>query len=126
MSEKNDTKPHILLVDDEPNIVKIISRRLAFEGFEVSVAVDGEMALEKAHALKPDLILLDVMLPKISGYEVCRQLKLDPRFKKIPIIMLTALAQQKDEELGFEVGTDAYMRKPFKTQQLLDKIKQWV
>lgn len=113
----------ILLVDDEPNIVKIISRRLVAEGFEVLVAMDGEAALEKAKGERPDLILLDVMLPKISGYEVCRQLKQDAQYRKIPIIMLTALAQDTDEEFGFEVGTDAYLRKPFRAQQLLDKIK---
>lgn len=119
-------KRRILLVDDEPNIVKIVSRRLESEGFEVSIAMDGEMALEKARAEKPDLILLDVMLPKLSGYEVCRQLKQDARYQRIPILMLTALAQQTDEEFGFEIGTDAYMRKPFKTQQLLDKINELI
>ncbi len=116
----------ILLVDDEPNLVKIISRRLAAEGFEVSVATDGEAALERARTEKPDLILLDVMMPKLSGYEVCRQLKQDVRYKTIPILMLTALAQQSDEEFGLEVGADAYMRKPFKTQQLLDKINELI
>ncbi len=119
-------KRRILLVDDEPNILKIISRRLTAEGFEVSLAMDGEVALEKAKAEMPNLIILDVMLPKLSGYEVCRQLKQDERYRKIPILMLTALAQQSDEEFGFEVGTDAYMRKPFKTRQLLDSIRQLI
>ncbi len=119
-------KRRILLVDDEPNIVKIISRRLMAEGFEVSVAMDGIIALEKARAEKPNLILLDVMLPKLSGYDVCRQLKQDMRYKNIPIIMLTALAHESDEEFGLEVGADAYIRKPFKAQQLLQKIEELI
>ena len=119
-------KSRILLVDDEPNIVKIISRRLIAEGYEVFVAMDGMAALEKARAENPDLIILDVMLPKLNGYEVCRQLKQDTRYKKIPIIMLTALAQESDEEFVLEMGTDAYIRKPFKAQQLLQKIRELI
>ncbi len=116
----------ILLVDDEPNIVKIVNRRLVSEGYSVLIAMDGMTALEKARSEKPDLIILDVMLPKLSGYEVCRQLKQDTRYQKIPIIMLTALAHESDEEFGFEVGTDAYIRKPFRAQQLLEKIKELI
>lgn len=121
----NDNR-RILLVDDEPNIVKIINRRLLSEGFEVLIAMDGIAALEQARTGKPDLIILDVMLPKLNGYEVCRQLKQDTRYKKIPIIMLTALAQESDEEFGLEMGTDAYIRKPFKAQQLLQKIRELI
>ena len=119
-------KRHILFVDDEPDIVKIVSRRLISEGFEVSIAMDGMAALQKARTEKPDLIILDVMLPKLSGYEVCRQLKQDVRYQRIPIIMLTALAHESDEEFGLEVGTDAYIRKPFKAQQLLQKIRELI
>ncbi len=117
-------KLRILLVDDEPNILKIISKRLSSEGYEVLAAVDGEEALHKARTQKPDLIILDVMLPKLSGYQVCVQLKRDVQYQKIPIIMLTALAQDTDEEFGYEMGTDVYMRKPFRAQALLDKIKE--
>ncbi|PIU40095.1 MAG: two-component system response regulator [Candidatus Omnitrophica bacterium CG07_land_8_20_14_0_80_50_8] len=123
---KKIEKVRILLVDDEPNIVKIVNKRLVTEGFEVLVAMDGMAALEMAAAELPSLIILDVMLPKLSGIEVCRRLKHDARTQKIPILMLTALAQESDEASGVAAGTDAYIRKPFRAQQLLQKVRELI
>jgi len=116
-------KPRILLVDDEPSIVKMVGKRLEVEGFDVVVALDGQEGLTKAQTEQPDLIILDLMLPKLNGYEVCTMLKQDTRFQKIPIMMFTAKAQDKDEKLGMECGANAYVRKPFRAQELLEKIR---
>jgi len=116
-------KPRILLVDDEPSIVKMVGKRLEVEGFDVVVAMDGQEGLTKAQTDRPDLIILDLMLPKLNGYEVCTMLKQDTRFQKIPIMMFTAKAQDKDEKLGMECGANAYVRKPFRAQELLEKIR---
>ena len=116
-------KPRILLVDDEPSIVKMVGKRLEIEGFEVVVAVDGQEGLAKARAENPALIVLDLMLPKLNGYEVCTMLKQDPRYQKIPIVLFTAKTQEKDEKLGMECGANGYVRKPFRAQELLEKIR---
>lgn len=113
----------ILLVDDEPTIVKMVGKRLEVEGFDVVTAKDGQDALQKAHAESPDLIILDLMLPKLSGYEVCAMLKQDTRYRTIPIVLFTAKTQAKDEELGMECGANAYVRKPFRSEELLEKIR---
>jgi DNA-binding response OmpR family regulator len=119
-------KPRILLVDDEPSIVKMVSKRLEVEGFEVLVATDGQQALQRAQTDNPDLLILDLMLPKLNGYEVCTMLKQDTRYQKIPIVMFTAKAQDRDEKLGRECGADAYIRKPFQSQELLETIRSLV
>ena len=116
-------KSRILLVDDEPSIVKMVGKRLEVEGFEVVVAMDGQDALEKARTVNPDLIVLDLMLPKLNGYEVCTMLKQDGRYQRIPIVMFTAKAQDKDEKMGLECGANAYVRKPFRAQELLERIR---
>ena len=116
-------KRRILLVDDEPSIVKMVGKRLEVEGFDVVVAMDGQDGLTKAQAEHPDLIVLDLMLPKLNGYEVCTMLKQDARYQKIPIILFSAKAQEKDEKLGMECGANAYVRKPFRAQELLERIR---
>ena len=116
-------KARILLVDDEPSIVKMVGKRLEVEGFDVLMAMEGEEGLAKARAEQPDLVILDLMLPKLNGYEVCTMLKQDPRYQKILIILFTARAQEKDEKLGMECGADAYVRKPFQAQELLEKVR---
>ncbi len=116
-------RARILLVDDEPTIVKTIQKRLEAEGFEVLVAMEGPEALEKARVEKPDLIVLDLMLPKMDGYKVCDLLKKDTRYSKIPIVMFTARTQEADVKLGLECGADAYLKKPFNSEELLEKIK---
>ena len=116
-------RSRILLVDDEPSIVKMVGKRLEVEGFEVLIAADGQDGLTKARSELPDLIVLDLMLPKLNGYEVCTMLKQDARYQKIPIILFTAKAQEKDEKLGMECGANAYVRKPFRAQELLETIR---
>ena len=120
-------EPHrILLVDDEPSIIKMVGKRLEVEGFVVTVAADGQEGLAKAQADQPALIILDLMLPKMNGYEVCTMLKQDIRYQKIPIILFTAKTQEKDEKLGMECGANAFIRKPFRSQELLDTIRKLI
>jgi DNA-binding response OmpR family regulator len=113
----------ILLVDDETQLVAMVQMRLEANGYEVITANDGEEGLAKAKSEKPDLIMLDVMMPKMDGYKVCGLLKNDTRYCKIPIILFSARAQQGDKDVGGEVGADAYVTKPFEPSVLLAKIK---
>ena len=114
----------ILLVDDEKDLVETVSFRLKASGYDVVTAYDGQEALTKTRVEKPDLLILDLMLPKMDGYKVCRMLKFDERYKNIPIIMFTARVQDSDKKMGEEVGADAYITKPFDSQTLLAKIKE--
>ena len=116
-------KKIILVVEDEKDMQFAIKLQLEANDFEVLTADDGHAALDKARKSKPDLIVLDVMLPKVDGYKVCRMLKFDEKYKKIPIIMLTARVQQNDEKIGLEVGADRYLTKPFEPGVLLKTIK---
>jgi len=117
-------KKKILVVEDEAELTRAIQIRLEEAGYEVLIAYDGQAALENARAENPDLIVLDLMLPKMDGFKVCRMLKFDENYKKIPVVMLTARAQEKDEDLGYEVGADAFITKPFKYRVLLAKIAE--
>ncbi|MFH1440656.1 MAG: response regulator [Candidatus Omnitrophota bacterium] len=117
-------KKKILLVDDEKDLVETVVFQLEASGYEVITAYDGQEALEKARKDNPDLIVLDLMLPKIDGYKVCRMLKFDEKYKNIPIIMFTARAQEQDKKLGLEVGANGYITKPFELEVLLAKIKE--
>ena len=114
----------ILLVDDEPNIVRTVEARLKASGYEVIIAMDGLQGLTMAKSSKPDLIILDLMLPKMDGYKICGLLKKDIKYKKVPILMFTARAQDTDREMAEDVGADAYITKPFKPELLLGKIKE--
>ncbi len=116
----------ILITEDSPTVLAIMQAALQEEGFEVTTALDGQDALNKARAKDnlPDLIILDLMLPKIDGYKVCRMLKFDDKYKHIPIIMFTARMQEADKKLGKEVGADAYLTKPFDPAVLISKIKE--
>jgi len=113
----------ILLVDDEPDIIKTVQVRLEKNGYAVITAIDGQDALAKARSENPDLIILDLMLPKLNGYQVCRMLKFDEQYKKIPIIIFTARTQDQDKQTSQEVGADAYISKPFESSVLLEKIE---
>jgi len=116
----------ILVVDDEVDLVETIRFPLEAEGFNVLVAYNGEDALNQARTENPDLILLDIMLPKLDGYKVCRLLKFDERYRNIPIIMLTARVQEKDKTIGMETGADEYITKPFDMDKLLEKVKLYL
>ena len=120
------TKKRILIVDDEPDLVETIQVSLELEDYECLLAYDGFRGFERAQKEKPDLIILDVMLPGMNGYKVCRLLKFDEKFKHIPIIMLTAEAQEKDRLTGKETGADFYMTKPFSADKLLAKVKEYL
>jgi DNA-binding response OmpR family regulator len=113
----------VLIVDDEPNIVISLEFLMKREGFEVSIARDGEEALDKVAESRPDLMLLDVMMPKKSGYEVCQQLRSDPAHAGIKIIMLTAKGRDTEVAKGLDLGADAYMTKPFSTKDLVVQVK---
>lgn len=117
-------KPRILVVDDEPEAVELLEFNLKQAGYAVSTADDGAEALKKARAQIPDLILLDVMLPEMDGFEICKSLRLDATTAKIPIIMLTAKAAEIDRVLGLELGADDYLTKPFSPRELLLRIKK--
>jgi DNA-binding response OmpR family regulator len=118
-----DVKHRVLVVDDEPNIAKIVKKQLEVSGYDVIVAVDGEMALTKIREEHPEVILLDVMLPKRNGYEVLGILKQDEQLKHIPVMMLTARAQQQDQQASLEHGADAYLAKPFQLEELVEQVK---
>jgi DNA-binding response OmpR family regulator len=119
-------KKRILLVDDEAQLVELVKMRLEANGYQVLTAYDGKEALDVAKKEMPDLIILDLMLPKIDGYKVCRMLKFDEKYKKIPIIMFTARALEADKKVGMEVGADDYITKPFEPELLLMKIKDFL
>ncbi len=119
-SRAAETKPRILVVEDEPALVDTLEYSLARQGYAVSVASDGLQALEIARELEPDLVVLDVMLPGLDGYEVCRILRQE---SSAPIIMLTARADEVDKVVGLEVGADDYLTKPFSMRELLARVK---
>jgi len=113
----------ILIVDDEPNIVISLEYLMKKEGFQVAVATDGETALQLASEFVPDLILLDVMMPKKSGFEVCQALRADPALGAAKIIMLTAKGRESEVAKGLALGADVYITKPFSTKDLVLQIK---
>jgi adenylate cyclase len=117
------TPPRILIADDNPMNLKILTTRLAAEGYETLAAVDGAQALAVATVEQPDLILLDVMMPKVDGFEVCRRLKKDPAVPFTPIIMVTAMADAKDAVTGLDAGADEYLTKPVDQQALVARVR---
>lgn len=116
----------ILVVDDEPPIVRLMEFVLARQGHEMLVAVNGEEALEKIRAYRPDLVLLDIMMPRIDGYEVARILRADPDFAQLPIIMLSAKAQEEDVRKGLDVGVNEYITKPFSPEHLVHVVADYL
>jgi DNA-binding response OmpR family regulator len=113
----------ILIVDDEPNIVVPLEFLMRREGFDVAVAGDGQAALDALAASVPDLVILDVMLPKLSGFEVCRRIRADPRLAGLKVLMLTAKGRDQEVEKGLGLGADAYVTKPFSTRDLVARIR---
>ncbi len=114
----------ILIVDDEPNIVISLEFLLKREGFRVLLAGDGEEALRKLAELAPDLVLLDVMLPLKSGFEVCQEIRAHPDWNSVKIVMLSAKGRDTEVQKGLALGADAYLTKPFATKALLAKVKE--
>jgi len=116
----------ILVVDDEPPIVRLMEFILARQGHQMLVAVNGEEALEKVRSQNPDLVLLDIMMPRIDGYEVARTLRADPATQDLPIIMLSAKAQEEDIQKGIDVGVNEYITKPFSPEQLVHVVTDYL
>ncbi len=114
----------ILVIDDEEDINMVVCSRLEASGFEVISAFDGLEGLEKARKENPDLIILDVMMPKLDGFHVCRMLKFDEKFQSTPIILLTARSQAVDKQTGEQVSADCYLTKPFDGDILLKEVKK--
>jgi two-component system phosphate regulon response regulator PhoB len=117
-------KQRILVVDDEPEAVELVEFNLKQAGYSVSTAVDGAEALKKARAQTPDLIVLDVMLPEMDGFEICKTLRSEAATSRTPILMLTAKAAEIDRVLGLELGADDYLTKPFSPRELMLRIKK--
>lgn len=116
----------ILIVEDYANVVEVLSMRLRALGYEVISAYDGQQGLRLARSENPDLIILDILLPKMSGYKLSRLLKFDAKYKHIPIIMLTSRETKRHEQLGFETGADEYIYKSDQTGKLLKAIKKYL
>jgi DNA-binding response OmpR family regulator len=122
MSESETPTARVLVADDEPHLLRLVKFRLEREGYEVLTATDGESALKVAREEHPDLCVLDVMMPKRSGFDVLRELRADDGFAGMKVIMLTARAQDRDVDVGFSLGADDYITKPFSPQELRVRI----
>lgn len=115
--------PHVLIVDDEPNIVISLEYLMKREGFRVSVARDGEEGLARIRSERPDLVVLDVMMPKLDGFQVCQQVRADAELDSVRILMLTAKGREAEMKKGLTLGANDYMAKPFSTRDLMQKVK---
>jgi DNA-binding response OmpR family regulator len=114
----------ILIVDDEPNIILSLEYLMKREGFEVALAGDGERALQAMAEQRPDLVILDVMMPKLNGFEVCQRIRAQPAWHGVPILMLTAKGHETEMKKGLALGADAYVTKPFSTKDLVAEIRR--
>ena len=115
--------PRILIADDTPQAAELLEAYLAGDDYELRVASDGEQTLKAVADWRPDLILLDVMMPRISGFEVCKRLRADPATKDVAILMITALDQQADVERAVEAGTNDFLSKPINKAELLQRVR---
>ena len=118
-----DSRPKILIVDDEPDLLSVLRFGLEAEGFEVIEASDGVRGLDLARTQAPDLIVLDLMLPRMDGYKVCRALKFDDRYRRIPVFILSARSGETDRRLALDLGADEYMTKPYEVRELVTRIR---
>ncbi|HEU4940589.1 MAG TPA: response regulator [Candidatus Eisenbacteria bacterium] len=123
MTNQESSRGRVLVVDDEPDLVRVLEFGLRASGYTVESASDGQEGLKKAREIKPDVILLDLMLPKLDGYKVCRLLKFDDRFKHIPIIILSARTQEGDQALAIEMGANRFVTKPYDFSEILGYIE---
>jgi DNA-binding response OmpR family regulator len=122
-TEGQDMGRRILIADDEPNIVISLEYLMKREGFEVSIAEDGEQAVAMIRADPPDLVILDVMMPRRNGFEVCQEIKSDPKLQSVRILMLTAKGRETEVTKGLAMGADAYVTKPFSTKELVERVR---
>jgi DNA-binding response OmpR family regulator len=117
-------KPRILVADDDPVILRLLEVNLGLEGFEVETAIRGEDAVDRARELQPDVVILDVMMPGMTGYDVAGRLKEDPSTAGIPIVFLSARTQEEDRARGRALGVAAYVTKPFDPAELMDIVRR--
>ncbi|MBP7003173.1 MAG: response regulator [Amaricoccus sp.] len=120
------TPGSVLVVDDEPNIALSLEYLMKGQGFEVRVATDGQAALDALRERVPNVMLLDVMLPKRDGYEVCQTVRATPEWKGVRIIMLTARGRAIEQEKGLALGADDYITKPFSTREVIERVRQYM
>ncbi len=121
-----DKVKKVLIIDDEPHILKLVDYTLSNEGFEVIQGFVGQEAIKKAETAKPDLILLDVMMPNLDGFETAKILKSNEETKNIPIVFLSAKTRFEDEVKGFDAGAVDYIKKPFEPEHLVEKVKEHI
>ncbi|MFZ5965123.1 response regulator transcription factor [Thalassococcus sp. BH17M4-6] len=114
---------HVLLIEDEPNIIEAISFILSRDGWTVNTHANGTTAVETVHARNPDVLILDVMLPGKSGYDILRELRESPKTRALPVLMLTARGQTKDREMAERAGVNAFMAKPFSNSEMLEAVR---
>jgi DNA-binding response OmpR family regulator len=119
----SDSTPTILVADDEEDLRELVAYRLSRSGYNVIGAEDGQEAFEMAAERTPDLMILDVMMPKLDGYELTRRLRAEAALRSIPVILLTARSQESDIDRGFEVGADDYLKKPFNPDELVARVR---
>lgn len=122
-SQANAAVPRVLIAEDNPQGVELLEAYLSDSGYEIQTACDGEETLRSVQKAPPDLILLDIMMPKISGFEVCKRLRADPATREIAVVMITALDQPSDVERAVEAGTDDFLTKPINKTELLLRIR---
>lgn len=123
MSDPDSSTPTILVADDEEDLRELVTYRLTRSGYQVIGAGDGQEALELATERTPDLMVLDVMMPKLDGYELTRRVRAESALRSIPVILLTARSQESDIDRGFEVGADDYLKKPFNPDELVARVR---
>ena len=119
----SDGRPTILVADDEEDVRELVSYRLTRSGYDVIDAADGEEAFRLASESVPDLMVLDVMMPRLDGYELTRRVRAEESLRSVPVILLTARSQETDVSRGFEVGADDYLRKPFNPDELVARVR---
>lgn len=122
----DSSKKKVLVVDDEPDIVDLIKMALTLANFEVTTAENGPATLKILEGLKPDLILLDIMMPQMTGFEVCKKIRSQKALRSVPIIMLTAKGQKQDAEQGLKLGADDYIIKPFDPYDLAEQVRSMI
>jgi DNA-binding response OmpR family regulator len=122
----NNGNPSVLVVEDDREINQLVGAYAQLLGFEYRSALDGRTALNEAHRQPPSAVILDLMLPDVDGFEVCRRFRKDELMRRVPIIILSALSSDKDKQMGRECGANAYLTKPFNPDQLIEKLNEYV
>lgn len=114
----------VLIAEDEPHIVESLSFVLGREGFDVSAVLDGEAVVERIREQRPDIVILDLMLPQINGFEVLKRIKADASLASLPVVILTAKGQTQDRQLATDIGADGFMTKPFSNRDIVDEVRR--